>query len=485
VRREVSLPGAGTYRLGDVPDAVHGTFWVESEAKVEARVKMREVEVPAHEAGPLSLQEELAGRQVTVHLKGGKAPAVAGVVLSLKRPPGEPAAGERRFLVLRTARGRAYVDAAEVASVEVQGDSDTVKQRKAVLYLTAAKAPNGAKVRVSYLTGGLSWAPSYRLDISDPKTLQIEQAAVIRNEMGDLKGAEVSLISGYPSVAFGHVLSPLSARTNWENFFRQLSQQGSGFTAWTHNMAPSVSNSVVVQQPVSPGALPGLALGATPAGEGVDLHYQGIGKRTLAKGESLSLSLAKAKTAYERIVEWPIPDNRDESGRYAARPPDAEEDQPWDAVRFKNPFPFPMTTAPAQVVAGGKFNGQRTSYYANAGEQNVVRVTRALSIRTRATEQEEMNKGGREIVYVGGREYRKATVAGEVQVSNHRKEAVKVVIRRRFSGELVSAEGEPRTTLLAEGVWSANRRNELVWTLTLAAGEERRLAYRYAVLVLN
>jgi hypothetical protein len=482
VKREVSVAGPGTYKLDKVPDAVHGTFWVESNAEIEAAMQLREIDVPAHKAGPLSLQDELAGRKVTLHLKGGKVAPVNGTVIRFERRDDEDAPAPRRFLVLKTARGRTYVDTGEVASVEVEGDNDTVKQRKAVLLLTVAKSDKRPKVHLSYLTTGLSWAPSYRIDITDPKSLAIEQGTVVRNEMADLKEAEVFLISGYPGVAFGHVLSPLSSKTNWANFFRQLSRRDGAFdptlTNWT-------ANTVVVQQAVRSTALPGLDLSAIPTGEGVDLHYQGIGKRALKKGNALALSLAKAKANYERIVEWTIPDNRDEYGRYVARGRN-EDDNPWDALRFKNPFPFPMTTAPAMVVAGGKFNGQSTSYFVNPGEENVVRVTRALSIRTRAVETEEQNrKGNREIVYVGGREYRKGQVAGEVTVSNHRKETVKLVIRRRFSGELISADGNPRTVLREEGVWSVNRRNDLIWTVTLAPGEEKRLTYHYSVLVLN
>ena len=66
--------------------------------------------------------------------------------------------------------------------------------------------------------------------------------------------------------------------------------------------------------------------------------------------------------------------------------------------------------------------------------------------------------------------------------NNHRNEPITLVIRKRFSGELLSAEGEPKTTLLEEGTWSVNRRNELVWTVELAPGEEKRFACRYTVL---
>ena len=147
------------------------------------------------------------------------------------------------------------------------------------------------------------------------------------------------------------------------------------------------------------------------------------------------------------------------------------------------PYKFAMTTGPAMVIADGKFNGQRTSYWTNAGEETVLRVDKALSVRTRSTETEDAKEGNRDLVWIGARQYRKTVVEGEVTVNNHRKETVQLVIRRRFSGELISAEGEPKSALREEGVYSVNKRNELLWTIPLKAGEERKLKYRYSVLV--
>src|SRR5204863_6266719 len=154
----------------------------------------------------------------------------------------------------------------------------------------------------------------------------------------------------------------------------------------------------------------------------------------------------------------------------------------WDSVRFRNPLTFAMTTAPAMIVAGDRFNGQRTSLWTNVGEENTLHITKALSIRTRDSESEV---GERTQVYIGRREYRKTAVQGEIAVGNHRKEPITMVLRKRFSGELLKADGEPKNTPLAEGVYSTNKRNELKWTLTLQPGEEKTLAYSYSVLVPN
>ena len=481
VEREATLAGPGTYALDDVPAPVHGTFWIDSTGTVDVVVKMRDVEVPASDVPPGALQDDLAGKKVIVHFKGDKRAPVSGTMMKIKptKPEAEPAPVPGRFLVLQTARGRVYVEPSEVAAVESEDAGDKVTRRRPQMLLTLHEGRGAnkgeAKVTIRYIATGLSWAPSYRLDISDPKTLALEQHAVVRNELEDLDGAEVRLISGYPSVEYAHVRSPLAPHTNWLAFFAELGNS-------RHREIDALGNSIVSQQAIAMNnyrAPHRLALGATPTGEGVDLHYQSIGKRTLADGAALALTVAKGRADYERIVEWLVPDTRNAHGQ-------VERHDAWDALKFKNPLSFPMTTGPAAVVANGQFNGQRTSYWVNAGEETVLRVEKALSVRTRATENEQLPKDGgsaRDLIWVGGRQYRKTTVEGELAVGNHRKETISLVIRRRFSGELASADGAPARQLREEGVYSVNKRQELLWTLELKGGEEKKLKYTYTVLV--
>jgi hypothetical protein len=484
VKRQVTVPGSGTHRFDDVPTPIHGTYWVESDANIETSVKMREVEAPLSQATGTNLQEELAGKRVVIHLRECKASPVSGTVARLERAHGRAENSPRegsRFLILDLGSRRVYVDLSQIVSLEAEDTGNRVKQRRPQLVVLVEKADKKpVTVAITYLARGLSWAPSYRIDITDPKVLSLEQAAVIKNELTDLEGAEVGLISGFPSIQYANVTSPFSTRTTWASFFQELSQRSG-------RLLPIETSNLLVTQQVLPESA-GLDLSATPTGEGVDLHYQSIGRRTLAEGDTLALTVARGQASYERIVEWLVPDNRDADGRLTGRQRgdgDSYEDVPWDALRFRNPLSFPMTTAPALVVSGGRFNGQRLSTWANAGEETNIHVTQALSIRTRNLEQESLNKGdeGRQVVFIGGRRFRKTNVVAELIVSNHRKEGVKMVIRRRFSGELTKAEGSPKTVLREEGVYSVNRRNELIWTFPLKPGEEKKLTYHYSVLV--
>ncbi|MGD0091080.1 MAG: hypothetical protein ABSE73_14275, partial [Planctomycetota bacterium] len=481
----------------------HGTWWVESSVPIETRATMREVADPLRAGANVDFQNGLAGKQVTIHFRDGQIPPATGKVEAVEAPKDQrvwsrsfeqtgyywdrsstpqPSAPQGRFLVLQTENGRIFADSSLIAYMKVESkDEITGKHREPVLLVTAGKElEKPASVFVTYLAKGLSWAPSYRVDIAAPKTLSIEQTAVIKNELASIEGAEVQLISGFPSMQFAHVTSPLSLRTNWSTFFQQLGQRP---TLMHSRMGDVVAQQAVMANAPFPGVMD---LGAVPSGEGVDMHYQSIGPRTLKEGDSLALSIAKETAPYERIVEWLISDTRDEYGHYAEgyrRQQDAEqyEDAAWDAVRFKNPFKFPMTTAAATVVSGNRFNGQQMAYWVNSGEETSVRVTKALSLRKRHTELEE--PGQRDEVFLGAQRYQKTVVKGELAVNNHRKEDVTMVVRRRFSGELISADGEPKKTLREEGAYSVNPRNELTWTFVLKPGEEKALTYRYSLLV--
>lgn len=498
LRREATLDKPGTYRLDKVPDPIHGTFWVESTSDLETQVQARDVEVPFAESGAVELEGDLVGKAVTLHFYQDKLTPLKGTVLERKKGKsgveGSDAAGEDGrvaprpqddFLVLLTeAKKLVYVRASAVVFVETAASEKLTRKKPVLLLKVGAGAQFPLKVQISYLARGLSWAPSYRVDISDPKTLKIEQATVVRNELTELKDVEVQLISGFPSVQLGHVKSPMAANATWARFFAELASDGGGYRRGGQMMMAQqvASNAYFRSDSEGGGALPEL-----PGGDGIDLHYQSIGERSLGLNSSISLTVAKATADYERIVEWLVPDTRDAHGSQQRQNP-TDDDEPWDALKFKNPFKFPMTSAPAFVVSGGKFGGQRLSTWVSPSEETLLRVNKSLSIRTRSIETEVQNgsRAGlsdREVIWVGGQRYRQANVDGELTICNHRKEEVKMQIRRRFSGELQKADADPKVTLREEGVWSVNRRNELRWDLKLKPGVERKLTYKYTVLV--
>jgi hypothetical protein len=297
------------------------------------------------------------------------------------------------------------------------------------------------------------------------------------NELGELDDVTVRLISGFPSIEFAHVVSPLSHNASWATFFQELARQLYSAHTALSNVASQVTSPN--ENDVDPTSLVG--------GDGVDLHYRDVGTHSFAKGDTLTPTVARGEAPYERIVEWIVPDTRNARGRVINRSSSYGESRheldegAWDAGRFENPLGAPMTTGPAAVFANGRFQGERLSPWVAPGEQTTLRINKALNIRTRSTEQEEPN--AREEIRLS-RDWR-AHIAGELLLVNHRAAPTKMIVKRRFSGELLEADREPLDVLLEEGAWSVNDRHELIWTIDLAPGETRALAYRYRILVKN
>ena len=495
------MPGDGTYRVEGLPDAVHGTFWIESDAQVVVRMAERPVDVPLAQLSPAEFQKNLAGRRVTIRFSEPHLETISGRIVGSEtkktwnrdyEQPRQPWFGSlyrqpttttgwainEAMLALETADGMTYLKTSSIAAIDVPGGIQSVQSELPVMLLDVSGSRQPAKIVIRSLVKGVAWAPSYQIDVSDDKTLVLRQKAVVKNELMPIKNAEMRLISGFPSIHFANVNSPMSTRTSWSGFFQQLNNVASGKSSSSSMMplqAPMYSNFRAPESAID--------LSAIPSGEGADLYFHSIGRRTLDPGDSLTLETASGKAKYERIVEWIVPDTRDVNGRAITTSNSKNkkaDDMPWDALRFRNPLEFPMTTAPAMMVANGRFLGQQPSYWVNVGEQTTLRVTKALSVRTRSTEHEI--EGSREEHYAYGRRYRKAEVEASVLANNHRNERVKLVIRKRFSGELISAEGNPQKTLRQDGIWSINQRNELIWTVELDPGEEIHYQYTYSVL---
>jgi hypothetical protein len=530
VRAAFTVPGPGSYCWENIPQTIHGTFEV-SGASVRATTKSglrpqilvsgapvltvratRRLVEEERPTGQPGMRDELAGKDVTVTLNGEPGQATAtlqGRVMetpailstpdfSTRYPESNPygryygwpgfGTGERaaspgdigNFMILETAAGREYVSRQHVRSISVAGPFDPVKRRveKPVMVFVTS---GGGRIQLTYLARGMAWLPSYTVDISDPAKLAIRQSAVVRNELMDIKDTALDLISGYPNIKFSHVDSPLNPETSLAAFFQQLNSNG--------NSAPSTMSQMVSFNSMAPAAANTVPLNPESGPDGADIHYQSVGKRDLLRGDSLSLAIAAGSTPYTRIVEWVVPDSRDPNGRRNnnnRENPDLPnpEDQPWDALQFTNPFKFPMTTAPASIVESGKFRGQSLSQWVNPGQTATLRVTQALSIRAQASEIEEPNsrtnpKPENIITFLGNRHLR-LTIHGTLRMHNFRSSEVPMVIRCRFSGELINADAEPTTTLLNEGN-GINPRSELGWKIPLKPGEEKNLKYSYHV----
>lgn len=468
VTESFDVQAPGTYVLENSPVAAHGSFWLESDGVVEVRVVNRTMANtldPSEESA--DLDRTMAGREVIMVLDDGN--KIRGRVVN-------GPSGFRDLWMVDSSEGFVFVDRDSIKYMTVTKDPPQEPYRKKIEKPALAfkvKGSGPTTVRFGYLTNGLGWVPSYRLDIRESGKLVLQQKALIRNERRPFHQAALALVSGFPNIQFGHIPSLFNEGSTWHSFFQALGSPNSDRGASLRN----ISTQAVIFRPELAGEVPSSNLDQGSQ----DIHFQSIGPMSLARDQVVLVNTAVETAEYRREVVWEIPDRRLGDGRYRSMEKTEEEPSLWEEVIFKNPFGFPMTTAPAMVFSGGKIMGQTKSNWVNPGALNRLRVTKALSLEVSA--KERVLDEERRTTKLFGRLYEVETVQVDLKIRNARSERVSVKVDKLFSGELAKAGGEPELTVLEEGAYGINRKNELVWHFPLASGESRSLIFTYKILV--
>ena len=153
-----------------------------------------------------------------------------------------------------------------------------------------------SKIFISYLTKGAAWMPSYSFNVKGD-ILEIKQKATLKNEWRDFSDAEVFLISGFPSIKYAHIDSPLT-NASLSSFFTQLN------SARGNNSQSNLLTQNAISFNRAPDA--GSAVNLAPKGESSDIYYHSIGRISMESGESMALQTAAGKGGYKRIVQWTV-----------------------------------------------------------------------------------------------------------------------------------------------------------------------------------
>ena len=567
VRQEIDVPDSGIYRWEDVPAVIHGTFFIESDMNVEVRTTQRLVSIPVDEKNPPQLA---AHQRVTVrtstglsfegrivdttpavetnsllpelarsvarprydyylpHQPGGAYPAVTATPLALPTP-----------IVLKSSDGNRhyFLTGKEITSIETHEPITEHAEHRPVMLFHVTKnegtggktdgTTGGGKIRLFYLTKGATWAPSYRIDVLDGKRLRIEQTAAIRNEGLPIVDTDISLVSGFPQIDSANVLSPLTPSQTLEQFFRQvLAQTQANLRGYRDDDGSFISNSALynngmMAQSVMPShviANAGFDTTALAAGEGPDIHYNSIGKRSLDTGDTLSLTVGKGEADYRRVLECDLSphmlNNYNEIARnwhswqnYNNRlvTPDV-----FDVLKFQNPLSFPMTTAPATVTEKSRFLGQSQSYWVNPQQVASIKITKVMNVAVTYSEKAEdmqpqaVQRGNtapkqpipvdvsndpfvapqpmgeyvadsKDIQTFRGYQCVKRKFSGTIEIVNRRNEEVTLHLTGLLLGKAEKVEPVPAKQSLSVKDYYPNDLSDLFWELVLKPGEAKTI----------
>lgn len=363
-----------------------------------------------------------------------------------------------------------------------------------LIYQTKVETSRGAlrvrargtgSVMVLSLERGLTWAPGYHVDITDPAKLKLTAKATIINDLGDLQNIDLKLITGFPHIRFINAWDPLTSGMNVDQFVNGLMQAG----AAAADAAPMAQNAYAGRmaegpggggfEPFDPGQLEGAQL--------EDLFFYTLPKVTLLRGERGYFVQFQEEAAYEHVYTLDLPETGwwQNEGGFRPNPipsPDSIYDV-WHTLEFTNPSQFPLTTAAATTFKDGQIIGQDMLNYTAPKSKATLKITKALDIRPDLVEEEvdrQINAIPR-TSYTRG--YDLITAKGTIQLVNYKSQTVKVKVLKQLVGEVTRASHNGATVKNRVGLRSVNPNSEIRWTLDLKPGEKVELTYDFKVYV--
>ncbi len=488
--RTVAIPGPGTWQLTDLPLPVHGTFWIlpkEGEVAVkEARALNAPITVRRQETRLAALLMLNAGRPL--ELKTGEG-WIQGEILRVPEDPAPratrlgrheeeessafPPSNSPETLRIKTAQGLLVVPTSSIHSFRVPGGDLLTEQTAPQTHPTLQFTTTGGRGRLAVLslTRGLTWAPSYLVDLSDPKQAVVRGKAALVNDLEPLAGTTVQLIAGYPNLAFGHVRDALVPTQTLQSFLEAL-----GIT--TREGRSSVMSQVMMNAaPIEMTALPALS---TEDSDTRDLFFQKLEGVSLAKGERSEHALFESRVPYEHVYVWDVTGLQEDLDRHDRERSRAREEV-WHQVRLKHGGSAPWSSGPAMTIQQGRILGQDTLAFTPLAGETLLRITKALDVVAEKRESELRREPTPNVRASGTWDL--VTVQGELHLTNRRATPSRVVIRRQLSGELAQASLKPALHALPEGLLQPNRKLQLTWETTVPARESLKISYTYKVVI--
>jgi len=496
VTSQADIPEPGEYQF-PAPQARYGSLWLGwSEGLDLSRITTTEVE-RTDSAEALSLVDLLranVGRPFAIRLHGDDA-WIEGVLTSMPtvpapspQPHGQPAIHggyypqpptQANLMLFNTTAGTLALTPGQVARVRFDDGKpntsvDSSHKETALAFTAETAEGEGDDVVMRYLAHGISWSPSYAIEMTDEHTARLSAKAIIINDLMDLDAVNVELIAGYPNLRFASSPTAIGP-TPLTQLLASLQQTGQ------QNMSMLTSNSMVMQQRAGYAgdafSAPTVSVPTNVAGESAeDLYFYQVPDVTLAKGERGYFPLIAAEVPGCHVYTWDIADFIDRNNRYSQQPEQRQE-VVWHSLELTNTTDQPWTTAAAMTLKDGRVLGQDMLSFTPPGGTSLLKITQAVSINAEQNEVELSREPNAARFH--GSTYDKITVEGTLRVTNYKDKPVQIKITKRVSGEVIAAGDGAEVVKVAGGLTRVNPSSKLSWDIEAEPGSDNAVEVKY------
>ena len=384
------------------------------------------------------------------------------------------------------------LDVSLIKSVQAAVDerTDNNEPRVLVRYHSTGAGEKDSKAVLSYLTPGLTWAPSYSLVLDKAtKTLKLEGKACLMCDLSFLEGdiiPEVCLVTGQPNMLYQNISDPLVSNFSASDFVNRLEggmgHSNFGFGGVTRQTArksrgPRAPRACAATFSSSFGAAEVEEAEGIDSGETVEDFFHYVLKNVPIKRDhpiSMDFINKVPSIKYEDVYFVDLNSaDMDNKGAVEVK----------HAISFKNTTGQPLTTAPATVLSkaepNSKFLVQGLMKYCWPGHDANLEITSThdvqvnFSVKSDTTENPE--KDGEYVMY--------STLHNcEVVLVNYKQESVKCKVEHSLRGAITASDPDVKSKI--EKIVSyhdINPQAKYVWEINVGPQETNKIVFSYIV----
>ena len=471
----------GEANIVEVPRASLGTLWFWTpEGEIQNISTADDITKKKNEVN-LATFDQLVQKNIgkTIYIESSTASPQDGKIKS--------ADGE--LLILDTANGTIAIQKSAIKFFRTSDSAfswkQTIETTSDEKYYRIKTDKKSHEVMMMSLERGVTWAPGYAVDITNPDKLTLASKATVMNDLVDLKNVPARLITGFPNMQFKDILDPFTAGMPGDQWLNTLSSVN-----YSRGTVGGGQGGMMGQNAYAPMADREVNWGGNSGGEVggeqiSDLFFYDLPNFDSKKSSRLYQNLFKFESEYKHIYTWDIDDQVDANGNYKPAPPNGQDiaQDVWHTIKFKNGSKKPLTTAPATVFNKGELIGQTMMNYCMADGDCDVKINKALDVRADASEEEVSRDRGAIKDRYNNPRFDLVTVKGTLLVMNGRKDKVQMTITKNLTGEVISNTGSPVVTKTTRGLRQVNTTSKLTWKPEVKSGEKLTLEYSYKLYV--
>lgn len=334
------------------------------------------------------------------------------------------------------------------------------------------KEINNSKFSTLCMQTGISWVPSYFIQLKDIKTASLDIKASIENTSENFTDVPVSLVVGNPQMYYGKQLDMMSS----------ISSNSGGYDNGNYTQKAMYSNTTYAYDSQSESAADNTT---DVSGEkSNDLYYYNLGNMSLDKDAKVIVMLGSKEIEYKDLYELDIEDKVNFWYTHVAGVDPSTTYETWHVLKIENTTNTPLSTGPIFVTdENGKPLAQDELKYTPIGAKTKIKLSKAIDVQT--CDDEEIVSKDANKVRLNKRDYETVKIKGKIKVVNYQDKQINIAISKTINGKITSGNAGTITILPNRNANynNVNDINVVRWEKIIKPNETLFLDYEYEVLV--